>query len=86
MRIDLGQYVITSDSRAYTLNKKTVSLRGKNAGREYLTPFRYYTNLRELVRCVIRLGVDGNDIKTLQQLSERIEEIAENFAAREAGC
>ncbi|CDG99214.1 conserved hypothetical protein [Xenorhabdus bovienii str. puntauvense] len=82
MRVDLGKYVITSDSRAYTLNKKTISQTGKNAGCESLTPFRYYTNLHELVRCVIRMGVDSNDIKTLQQLSERIEEIAENFAGR----
>ncbi|MDE9557055.1 hypothetical protein KKJ06_16890 [Xenorhabdus bovienii] len=47
-----------------------------------MTPFRYYTQLAHLVRDVIRMGVDSNDIRTLQQLSERIEEIAENFAAR----
>ncbi|MDX7987677.1 hypothetical protein FE392_10080 [Xenorhabdus sp. 12] len=85
MRIDLGKYVITSDNRAYTLNKKTISLKGENAGRESLTPFRYYTQLSHLVRDVIRMGLDSNDIKTLQQLSERIEEIAADFATRVAG-
>ncbi|CAM4041594.1 DUF5405 family protein [Xenorhabdus thuongxuanensis] len=82
MRINLGKYVITSDSRSYTLNKKTVSQTGRNAGYESLTPFRYYTNLHQLVRDVIRMEVDSNDIRTLQQLSQRIEEIAENLAAR----
>ncbi|WP_338804820.1 hypothetical protein WDV76_06295 [Xenorhabdus griffiniae] len=82
MRINLGKYVITSDSRSYTLNKKAVSQTGKNAGCESLTPFRYYTQLPHLMRDVIRMGIDGDDIKTLQQLSERIEEIAADLAAR----
>ncbi|BET96458.1 hypothetical protein [Xenorhabdus taiwanensis] len=84
MRINLGKYVITSDSRSYTLNKKTVSQTGRNAGCESLTPFRYYTSLHQLVRDVTRMEVDSNDIRTLQQLSERIEEIAADFAARVA--
>ncbi|MBD1229501.1 hypothetical protein [Xenorhabdus griffiniae] len=74
--------MITSDSRSYTLNKKSIAKTGENVGQESLTPFRYYTQLSHLVRDVINLGVDSSDIKTLQQLSERIEEIAENLAAR----
>ncbi|MBD2785956.1 hypothetical protein ID858_17225 [Xenorhabdus sp. DI] len=84
MRIDLGKYVITSDSRAYTLNRKGITKTGGNAGQECLTPFRYYTQLPYLVRDVIRMEVDSNDIKTLQQISERIEEIAVDFAKRVA--
>ncbi|CDL86380.1 hypothetical protein [Xenorhabdus cabanillasii] len=82
MRIDLGKYVITSDSRAYTLNRKRITKTGENAGQESLTPFRYYTQLPHLIRDVIRMEVDSNDIKTLQQLSERIEEIEADFATR----
>ncbi|WP_340610770.1 DUF5405 family protein [Xenorhabdus bharatensis] len=82
MRIDLGKYVVTSNSRAYTLNKKRVAKTGKNAGKESLTPFGYYAKLNELIRDLIRMEVDSNDIKTLQQLSQRIEEIATDFAAR----
>jgi hypothetical protein len=82
MRLDLGKYVITSDSRSFTLNKKTISKTGANAGQESLTPFRYYTQLPHLIRDVIKMGVEGNEVRTLQQLSDRIEEIAQNLAAR----
>ncbi|WP_338803340.1 hypothetical protein WDV76_14275 [Xenorhabdus griffiniae] len=80
MRVDLGKYVITSDSRSYTLNRKRITKSGKNAGQEDLVPFRYYTQLAHLARDVIRMDVNSNDIKTLQQLSDRIEKIAENLA------
>ncbi|KLU15546.1 MULTISPECIES: hypothetical protein [Xenorhabdus] len=82
MRINLGKYVITSDSRSFTLNKKMIAKTGKNAGQESLTPFRYYTQLAHLTRDVITMGVDSNDISTLQQLSERIEEIAADLVGR----
>ncbi|BET96478.1 hypothetical protein [Xenorhabdus taiwanensis] len=82
MKIDLGKYVITSNSRSFNLNTKKISQSGENTGQEILHAIGYYRHLHELMRDVIRLEIDSDDIKTMQQLGEKIDLIAKDFAEK----
>ncbi|SFN90207.1 DUF5405 family protein [Xenorhabdus japonica] len=80
MKLDLGKYVITSDSRKFILNTKTILKSGKNAGQETLRTIGYYRHLNQLMRDVMRMEIDSADIRTLQQLSDKIDLITRNTA------
>ncbi|PHM68859.1 hypothetical protein [Xenorhabdus kozodoii] len=82
MKLDLGKYVITSDSRKFILNIKRIAKTGDRAGEENLEPIRYYCHLNELIRDYFRMELDSDDIKTLQQLSDKIDLIAKELAEK----
>ncbi|MDC9591745.1 hypothetical protein PSI23_21310 [Xenorhabdus sp. XENO-10] len=82
LKIDLGKYVITSNSRSFNLNTKKIAQSGENAGQETLHTIGYYRHLNQLMRDVIRLEIDSDDIRTLQQLGEKIDLIAKEFAEK----
>ncbi|MEQ2025367.1 hypothetical protein ABLB84_06160 [Xenorhabdus szentirmaii] len=80
LRIDLDKYVITSTSRAFILNKKTILKSGKNIGQESLSPIGHYRHLDQMGRDLSRLKINSADIKGIKQLGEKIDLIALNFA------
>ncbi|WP_289992013.1 hypothetical protein [Photorhabdus laumondii] len=82
MRIDLGKYVITYRANRYFLNLKQVWAHGPRKGKERLVNFAQYTTVYELTNRILMLDVNRADIKTLQQLSDRVELIAREFAEK----
>ncbi|WP_445496644.1 hypothetical protein [Photorhabdus sp. SF281] len=82
MRIDLGKYVITYRDNRFYLNTKRILIHGPHKGKERLVNFAQYTTVYELTNRIIMLDVNRADIKTLQQLSDRIELIARDFAEK----
>ncbi|MBI6550757.1 DUF5405 family protein [Xenorhabdus lircayensis] len=86
LRIDLGKYVITSDSRKFILNTKTILKSGENIGQESLSPFGYYQHLHQLVRALIRMKINDDDIEGLKQLGDKINSIASEFAEKQTNA
>ncbi|MDC9587897.1 DUF5405 family protein [Xenorhabdus sp. XENO-10] len=82
LRINLGKYVITSDSRKFTLNTKRISQSGENIGQESLSPISYYQHLHQLIRDLIRMKINDDDIEGIKQLGEKIDLIAKEFAEK----
>ncbi|MDE9455285.1 DUF5405 family protein, partial [Xenorhabdus bovienii] len=80
LKIDLGKYVITSNSRSFILNTKTILKSGENIGQENLSPLGYYPHLHQMHRDLLRLKINDDDIADIKQLGEKIDSIALNFA------
>ncbi|CDH04405.1 conserved hypothetical protein [Xenorhabdus bovienii str. oregonense] len=82
LRIDLGKYVITSNSRSFILNTKTILKSGENIGQENLSPLGYYPHLHQMHRDLIRLKINDDDIADIKQLGEKIDSIAKELAEK----
>ncbi|WP_387689872.1 hypothetical protein [Photorhabdus sp. RM71S] len=86
MKIYLGKYAITYSRNRYYLNIRQVWTHGPHKGKERLVNFAQYTTISELTNRILMLDVNHADIKTLQQLSDRVELIAKEFAGKLKGA
>ncbi|AWK42655.1 hypothetical protein GPY51_10815 [Photorhabdus laumondii subsp. laumondii] len=82
MRIDLGKYVITHSAGQFDLNIKRTLKTGENEEQEQLISIAYFYTLYELVNKIIILDLNHDDIETLQQLSNKIENISRDIARK----
>ncbi|NHB94824.1 DUF5405 family protein, partial [Photorhabdus cinerea] len=72
MEIRLDKYVITSDDYQFILNEIKISKEGKNISQERLQTIGYYPRLEQLIKKLILLEIRRDDIKSLQDMSDKI--------------
>lgn len=82
MKIDIGDYLITSDSMCWTLNEKKVSNGKKNKGKEYLNPVGYYTNASHLVEALVRREIRLADATTFAEAEKAAQGVAQSLCKR----
>lgn len=85
MRLEIGNYVITSDERQFILNEKMIKGEGvktkeENVGKEYLKPLGYYTNFNDMLKFIPQKALmqseDTTDlVRLLNQTEEDIKSI-----------
>lgn len=90
IKISVGNnWVITSDSTQFILNRKKVILSGVKQGQEYLEAAAYYSNISLLIEGLIRFHVRESTVKTISGLSREVESIGklcqEAFSINTAG-
>ena len=76
MRVDLGDYVITSDEFNIILNTKHVTKEGKKVGTEYLKPIGYYSNFHTLFQKLLTVEITKSDLTSIQDISNQIGQLA----------
>ncbi len=80
MRVDITNgYVITSDALNYVLNKQTVVQKGSNQGQPCLEALGFHPTLGGLAKSLINKMVRGSTVESIEQLEQRMEEIAKEF-------
>ena len=80
MRVDLGDYVITSDEFNIILNTRHVTKEGKRVGTEYLKPIGYYSNFYTLFQKLLTLEITKSDLTSIQDLSNKLGALALNLS------
>ena len=80
MRVDLGDYVITSDEFNIILNTRHVTKEGKRVGTEYLKPIGYYSNFYTLFQKLLTLEITKSDLTAIQDLSNKLGALALNLS------
>ena len=76
MRIDLGNYVITSDEFNIILNSKHGTKEGKRVGTEYLKPLGYYNNFHTLFQRLLTVELTKSELTSIQDLSNKLGALA----------
>ena len=71
LNLDVDPYKITADSYNFILSKKVVSKRGK----EVLEVVGYYITLEGVFKRLIGEAVGNSDVKTVQQLLDKLEAV-----------
>ena len=80
MRIDLGNYVVTSDEFNIILNSKHITKEGKRVGTEYLKPIGYYTSFHNLFQKLLTVEITKSDLTAIQDLSNKLGALALNLS------
>ena len=80
MRIDLGDYVITSDEFNIILNSKHVTKEGKRVGTEYLKPLGYYNSFHALFQKLLTVELTKSELTSIQDLSNKLGALALDLA------
>lgn len=76
LRIAIGKnWVITSDTFQFILNRKKTVKTGKEVGREWLDAIGYYPAIPQLVSGLIHQCVRDSDATTLAELAAEVERI-----------
>lgn len=73
MQIEIGEYVITSDTYNLILNEKKVAKEGKSAGEERLQSIGFYSTISTLISALIQREVLLSDVQSLQAMQQLIE-------------
>ncbi|MCB5324482.1 DUF5405 family protein [Yersinia intermedia] len=77
MRIEIENYVITSDEYQFTLSQKNVFGKdSKYAGQEYEKAIGYYQKLSQVITALIMRGVMKSDIESLQAMQQHITRVS----------
>lgn len=79
MKIDLGKYVVTADKYQFILNEKRIA---EESGNEYLSVVGYYPQLSQMVKKMFVLDIRESDIKSLQEMAEKIDSLAIELASK----
>lgn len=81
MHIDLGKYVVTSDSMNIILNECKVTKEGKYVGSTYLKPIKFYSSLGALLRGIIELEINMTDstVDELQKVTQHIDKVVQQL-------
>lgn len=70
------QWVITSDSLQFILNKTKVAQSGTKKGQEYLEAVGYYPRMSQLVNGLIHFHIRDSDVKNITDLANELERIS----------
>lgn len=77
MRIEIENYIITSDEYQFTLSSKNVFGReSKRAGQTYEKTVGYYPKLNQVITALIMRGVMKSDIESLQAMQQHITRVS----------
>ncbi len=77
MRIEIENYVITSDEYQFTLCSKNVFGKdSKYAGQTYEKAVGYYPKLSQLIAALIMRGAMKSDIESLQAMQQHITRVS----------
>ncbi|WP_145601640.1 DUF5405 family protein [Yersinia frederiksenii] len=77
MRIEIENYVITSDEYQFTLCSKNVFGKdSKYAGQTYEKAVGYYPKLSQLIAALIMRGAMKSDIESLQAMQQHIARVS----------
>ncbi|MCC8463875.1 DUF5405 family protein [Photorhabdus bodei] len=82
MEIRLDKYVITSDEYQFILNEIKINKEGKNIGQERFQTIGYYPRLEQLIKKLILLEIRRADIKSLQDMSDKINQVATEISLK----
>ncbi len=82
MEIRLDKYVITSDEYQFILNEIKINKEGKNIGQERFQTIGYYPRLEQLIKKLILLEIRRSDIKSLQDMSDKINQFATEISLK----
>ncbi|ERK16787.1 hypothetical protein L580_0366 [Serratia fonticola AU-P3(3)] len=74
IRIDKN-WVITSDTFQFILNRRKTVKTGKEVGKEWLDAIGYYPTIPQLVSGLIHQGIRDSDATTLAELASEVERI-----------
>ncbi|HDL7533931.1 TPA: DUF5405 family protein [Yersinia enterocolitica] len=76
MRIEIENYVITSDEYQFTLSQKNVFGKdSKYAGQTYEKSVGYYSKLSQVISALIMRSVMKSDIESLQAMQQHITRV-----------
>lgn len=82
VRIPFGKYVITSDQNGYALCRKRIyGPDHKEAGKEYLAPFKYWTTVEGLCKGLCEFECRESDVTTLKELSALVAGLCRDMTA-----
>ncbi|ATM86731.1 MULTISPECIES: DUF5405 family protein [Yersinia] len=77
MRIEIENYVITSDEYQFTLSSKNVfGNDSKHAGQTYEKTVGYYPKLSQLITALIMRSVMKSEIDSLQAMQQHINRVS----------
>lgn len=74
MNIDLGDYVITSDSQNFILNEKSIISKGKNAGKSQLVEVGYYGSWKGLSDRLLQTELLKSGATELSEIATLVQE------------
>ncbi|QKJ59383.1 DUF5405 family protein [Serratia fonticola] len=74
IRID-KDWVITSDTFQFILNRRKTVKTGKEVGKEWLDAIGYYPTIPQLVSGLINQGIRDSNATTLAELATEVERI-----------
>lgn len=78
MKIEIGdKYVLTSDTSSYMLRKRAGT---DKDGKDLFTSAGQFITLQGVAKHIAKLEIAGGTPANLQQLADRLDEIAEMFA------
>ncbi|WP_025121238.1 MULTISPECIES: DUF5405 family protein [unclassified Serratia (in: enterobacteria)] len=88
IRIDKN-WVITSDTFQFILNRRKTVKSGKDVGKEWLDAIGYYPTIPQLVSGLIHQGIRDSDVANFAELAAEVERIGllcqEDFKAQGGG-
>lgn len=80
MKLEIGNYVITSDERQFIVNVKMTKREGKevkaeNVGKDYLKPIGYFTEFNSALKLIPQKALmQSDDVIDLKELLKQIDE------------
>ncbi len=75
MRIEISNYVITSESRNIILNKAMTVQEGERAGEEYLSPIGFYSTVEQAMKAVGNHKIKQSEATSIKELMKEVREI-----------
>ena len=76
MEIEIGKYIITSDSLCVTLNEKKKIEKGENKGNEYLSAIGYFNTVESCLEEILQLKIKESQATSIKELLDEIKEIS----------
>lgn len=70
-----GEWVITSDTYQFILNRKKTVKTGKEVGKEWLDAIGYYPTIPQLVSGLIHQNIRDSDVTNFVELAAEVERI-----------
>lgn len=70
MKVKIGKYLLTNDSRQYLLSEVKIAADGKNAGNEVISNTTYYPTIAGVLNALLELKIKSSDATTLSELKE----------------
>lgn len=77
VKIEIGKYVITSDSLCFILNKKKKVKEGENKGDEYLSNVGYYSTMENCMEGLLQYRIRKSQATSIKELLEEISRVSE---------
>ncbi len=77
IRISVGDnWVVTSDSYQFILNKKKTVLSGDKKGQEYLEAVGYYSKIDQLVNGLVHFHIRSSESESISQMADELKSIS----------